>query len=127
MYEAVFSAREAALAAIRPGVKAAAVDHAARAELENLGFGREFKHPTGHGVGFAAIDHNALPRLHPRSEDVLEAGMVFNVEPAIYIDGLGGLRHCDMVAVTDTGVEIVTTFQTSLEELVLTPRSPERS
>jgi Xaa-Pro aminopeptidase len=120
MYEAVFAAREAALAAIRPGVRAAAVDRAARSELESYGFASEFKHPTGHGVGFAAIDHNALPRLHPRSEDRLEAGMVFNVEPAVYLDGIGGLRHCDMVLVTHTGIELLTPFQTSAEKLSLT-------
>ncbi len=103
MYEAVFAAREAALAAIRPGAYASAVDAAAREALEARDFGHGFKHATGHGVGFAAIDHNARPRIHPESEDVLEAGMVFNVEPAIYIDGFGGLRHCDMVAVTALG------------------------
>jgi Xaa-Pro aminopeptidase len=119
MYEAVFDAREAALSVIRPGVQAAAVDRAARNELQRRGFGREFKHSTGHGVGFAAIDHNAPPRLHPRSGDVLESGMVFNVEPAIYIGGTGGLRHCDMVAVTESGVEVLTPFQASLEELAL--------
>lgn len=119
MYEAVFAAREAALAVIRPGVRAAEVDRAARNELERHGFGREFKHPTGHGVGFAAIDHNARPRLHPRSDDLLEPGMVFNVEPAIYVTGLAGLRHCDMVTVTDTGAELLTPFQSSLEELAL--------
>jgi Xaa-Pro aminopeptidase len=122
MYQAVFAARTAALAAIRPGVRAAEVDRAARGELESHGFGREFKHPTGHGVGFAAIDHNALPRIHPRSQDLLESGMVFNVEPAIYFDGLEGMRHCDMVAVTDSGVELLTPFHSSLEDLTLRPR-----
>ena len=119
MYQAVFAAREAALASIRPGIAAAAVDRAARSELETRGFGREFKHPTGHGVGFAAIDHNAPPRLHPRSDDVLESGMVFNVEPAIYVEGMDGLRHCDMVVVTGTGAELLTPFQGSVAELVL--------
>ena len=124
MYQAVFAAREAALAAIRPGVPAERVDRAARQQLASHGFGREFKHPTGHGVGFAAIDHNALPRIHPRSEDRLESGMVFNVEPAIYVDGIEGLRHCDMVAVTDTGVELLTPFHSSLEQLTLPLQKP---
>jgi Xaa-Pro aminopeptidase len=68
-------------------------------------------------VGFAAIDHAARPRLHPVSEDVLEVGMVFNVEPAVYIDGWGGLRHCDMVAVTSEGAELLTPFQLGMDEL----------
>ena len=120
MYEAVFDARRAALEAIRPGVRAADVDAAARGVLEARGFGAEFRHGLGHGVGFAAIDHNAPPRLHPSSEDILEEGMVFNIEPAIYMDGYGGLRHCDMVVVRDEGAEVLTPFQTSVEELTVT-------
>ncbi len=118
MYEAVFEARRAALGAIRPGVHAREVDSAARDVLSARGFGREFKHPTGHGVGLAAINHNAHPVVGQKSGDVLETGMVFNVEPAIYIDGYGGLRHCDMVAVTETGAELLTPFQCRIEELV---------
>ena len=111
MYEAVFAARAAALAAIRPGAKAADIDRAAREVLEVRGFGPQFKHSAGHGVGFVAIDPNAQPRLHPKSEDVLELGMVFNVEPAIYFDGECGLRHCDVIAVTEDGAEVLTPFQ----------------
>jgi Xaa-Pro aminopeptidase len=118
MYDAVFSARQAALHAIHTGVKAAAVDTAARDVLEARGFGPQFKHSTGHGVGFSAIAADAQPRLHPKSEEALEIGMVFNVEPAIYIDGYGGLRHCDMVAVTETGVELLTPFQCGVGDLV---------
>ncbi len=117
MYTAISAAREAALAAIRPGARAADVDKAARDVIAAHGFGKEFKHATGHGVGFAAIDHNAMPRIHPKSNEVLEPGMVFNVEPGIYIDDFGGMRHCDMVAVTETGVELLTPFQAGIEEL----------
>jgi Xaa-Pro aminopeptidase len=120
LYEAVFAARAAALGAIRPGVRAAHVDGAARSVLRDHGFGDAFKHTTGHGVGFAAINHNARPRLHPKSGEVLEAGMVFNVEPAVYLDGFGGVRHCDVVAVTDHGVEVLTPFQPSPGQCVLT-------
>lgn len=119
MYEAVFAAREAALAAIRPGAKAADIDRAARDILDKRGFGPQFKHSTGHGVGFSAISANAKPRLHPKSEDTIEIGMVFNVEPAIYFDGYGGIRHCDMVTVTETGTKVLTPFQHDLNELVM--------
>lgn len=108
---AIFAARSAALQTIRPGVRASEVDRAARDVLASRGFGKEFKHPTGHGVGFRAINHNALPCIHPKSDQLLEAGMVFNVEPAIYIEGYGGLRHCDVVTVTGEGVEVLTAFQ----------------
>lgn len=118
MYGAVFAARAAAHASIRAGVRASEVDRAARSTLAEHGFGDEyFKHSTGHGVGLSAIDHMARPRLHPRSDDVLEQGMVFNVEPAIYVEGYGGIRHCDVVAVTQEGMELLTPFQGRMEDL----------
>ncbi len=119
MHNAVFEARKAALNAIRPGARGSEVDHAARQVMEAHGFGKDFKHPLGHGVGFAAISHDAKPRLHPASPDVLEPGMVFNVEPAAYLEGYGGVRHCDVVTVTEHGSEVLTPFQASLDELVL--------
>lgn len=110
MRKAIDEARSAALKAIYPGAKASAVDSAARDILTAHGFGKEFKHGVGHGVGFAAADPTALPRLHPKSPDVLEAGMTFNIEPAIYIEGKGGMRHCDVVACTQNGAEALTGF-----------------
>lgn len=119
IYEAVLAARNAALKAIRPGAIASEVDRAAREKLERRGFGSQFKHSTGHGVGFAAISANARPRIHPKSEEMLDTGMVFNVEPAVYIEGLGGIRHCDMVAVTDSGAEVLTPFQADIDDLII--------
>jgi Xaa-Pro aminopeptidase len=119
MYEAIFEARQSALHAIRPGVRASGVDQAARQTLARFGFERQFTHATGHGVGFAAIGHNARPRIHPRSEETLERGMVFNVEPAIYLEGDCGMRHCDVVAVSRDGFEVLTTFQSEVADLIL--------
>ena len=116
MVEAIFAARESALASVRPGARCADVDRAARDILRQRGFGGQFKHALGHGVGFAAIDHNARPRLHPVSPDTLEEGMVFNVEPAIYLDGEFGIRHCDMVACGKSGAEVLTDFQTRIDQ-----------
>lgn len=110
MFDAVRQARQAALEAICPGACASHVDAAARTVLDQRGFGANFPHAVGHGVGFAATDPNALPRMHPKSPDVLAPGMTFNIEPAIYFDGVGGIRHCDVVAVTDHGVEVLTDF-----------------
>ncbi len=118
MYEAVSEARAAALAAIKPGVAGRDADRAAREVMQAHGMRDQFKHPTGHGVGFAAIDHNARPRLHPKSEDVIQIGSVFNVEPAVYFEGQDGIRHCDMVAVTERGAEVLTSFQACLDDLV---------
>jgi Xaa-Pro aminopeptidase/Xaa-Pro dipeptidase len=110
MRAAIGEARSAALASIRPGVTGAQVDGAARSVMTAHGFGEAFKHSTGHGVGFAAANPNGRPRIHPLSPDVLEQGMTFNVEPAAYFDGYGGMRHCDVVAVTADGVEVLSNF-----------------
>jgi Xaa-Pro aminopeptidase len=111
---AVTEARKAALAAVRPGIAACEIDGAARMVMAGHGFGEAFKHSTGHGVGFAAADGNALPRIHPHSPDILEEGMTFNIEPAAYFDGYGGIRHCDMVAVTRDGVNVLTDFEAGI-------------
>ena len=108
MRAAIDEARGAALGAIRPGAKACDVDEAARSVMRSHGYGDAFKHATGHGVGFAAANPNGLPRIHPLSPDVLAAGMTFNVEPAAYFEGYGGMRHCDLVAVTPNGVDTLT-------------------
>lgn len=110
MRSAILEARKAALGAIRPSVPACDVDRTARDVMRAHGFGDAFRHSTGHGVGFAAANANALPRIHPHSPDVLEEGMTFNVEPAAYFDGYGGMRHCDVVAVTSESVSVFTEF-----------------
>jgi len=117
--DAVLEASQKAISVIRPGITAAAVDDASRGVLTARGYGKAFRHATGHGVGFAAINHNAPPRIHPLSQEVLESGMVFNVEPAVYIPGVGGMRQCNMVAVNEGGVELLTPFQNLKSELIL--------
>ncbi len=123
LYKAVLQARSAALSAIRPGVRASQVDRAARKEMQTAGLGKAFKHQTGHGVGFGPISHNNYPRIHPASDDVLEEGMTFNVEPSAYIEGFGGVRQCDVVAVTANGCEVMTPFLAKSEDLIV----PEKS
>jgi hypothetical protein len=93
------------------GNAAADVDRAARTVLTRVGFGQGFVHPLGHDVGFSAIDHHEPPRIHPASHEVLEEGMVFNVEQGGYIDGYVGVRDCNMVAVTADGCELLSPLQ----------------
>jgi Xaa-Pro dipeptidase len=121
MYEAIFAARSAALAEVRPGVRAAEVDGAARTVLEERGFGQYFTHGIGHNVGFSVISTDFPPRLHPASPDRLALGMTFNIEPAIYIEGYGGIRHCDVVTVREDGAEVLTPFLSSMEQLLIDP------
>jgi len=119
IYDAVFEAREAALAAICPGAAAADVDRAARDVLTQHGFGEYFTHGVGHNMGFSAISPDFPPRLHPASPDHLDVGMTFNIEPSVYIKGYGGVRHCDVVTVHEHGPEVLTPFQSSLEEMIV--------
>ena len=78
--------------------------------ITNFGLAEYLRHGTGHGVGFSPMSAYSIPQLHMKSSDVLREGMVFNVEPAVYVDGYGGIRHCDMVAVTATGYELAHRF-----------------
>ena len=110
MRSAIMEARHSALKSIKPGVEAKDVDLAARSVLDRKNFGKEFKHSTGHGVGFSAANSDGVPRIHPKSRDTLTMGMSFNIEPAIYIDDYGGMRHCDMVGITEQGAEVFSDF-----------------
>jgi Xaa-Pro aminopeptidase len=79
------------------------VEGAAGSTLDWRGFGPAFKHAVRHGVWFAAANANALPRLHPRSSDILAATMTFHIESAIYLWGIFCMRHCDVLPVPTTG------------------------
>ena len=110
MREAIMQARAAGMQVIRPGVAGYDVDRAVREVMKAHGLEDAFKHASGHGVGFAAANANAVPRIHPLSQDVLEAGMTFNLEPSAYFEGYGGMRHCDLVAVTSDGAKVLSHF-----------------
>jgi Xaa-Pro aminopeptidase len=104
IYRVVLRAQRSALAAIRPGAKASDVDAAARRVIEREGYGKFFGHGTGHGVG---MEVHEKPTISPRSGDILQPGMVFTVEPGIYLENFGGVRIEDMVLVTEKGREIL--------------------
>jgi Xaa-Pro aminopeptidase len=104
IYRIVLEAQSAALSAVRPGVKASDIDAAARRIIEREGYGTFFGHGTGHGVG---LEVHEKPTISPRSGDILEPGMIFTVEPGIYIENFGGVRIEDMVLVTGNGKEIL--------------------
>ncbi len=104
VYHAVLEAEEAAVAAVRPGVRAADLDALARGILERHGLGEAFAHSLGHGVG---LNIHEGPSLRGGSEDMLEAGMVVTVEPGAYLPGVGGVRIEDLVLVTEGGCEVL--------------------
>jgi Xaa-Pro aminopeptidase len=102
VHEAVREAQAAAVEAVEPGVTAGAVDRAAREVIEAKGYGDAFVHRTGHGVG---LDVHEEPYIVAGNDRELEPGMVFSVEPGIYLDGRFGCRIEDLVAVTPDGCE----------------------
>ena len=91
--EANLRGREASLA----GARAQDVDHAARKAIEEAGYGQYFFHRTGHGLG---LEVHEPPWITSESDTILEPGMVFSVEPGIYLQGQFGIRIEDIVAVT---------------------------
>jgi Xaa-Pro aminopeptidase len=107
IYRLVFKAQAAAIAAIRPGASCHDVDQAARAIIDDAGYGKNFGHGLGHGIGLAI--HEA-PRMARGIQQPLEAGMVVTVEPGIYLPGWGGVRIEDDVLVTRRGHEVLTTL-----------------
>jgi Xaa-Pro aminopeptidase len=100
----VREAQEATIAAVRPGVSVVAADAAARKVITSAGYGEYFGHGTGHGLG---LEVHELPRISPRGEGVLVPGMVFTVEPGIYLPGEFGIRLEEVVSVTATGCEVL--------------------
>lgn len=104
----------AALAAVKPGVRASEVDRAARSVIADAGYGGHFPHRTGHGLG---VDIHEPPYITASSGTELEEGMVFSIEPGIYLPGRFGMRLEDIVIVRGDGPEI-------LSEL---PRDPTRA
>src|SRR4029079_7210473 len=113
VYEIVLTAQQRAIDAIRPGMKANDVGAVARNHISDKGFGAEFGHGLGHGVG---LQIHEAPQFRPESTVLLQPGMVVTVEPGVYLQGWGGVRIEDMVLVTETGAELLTSIPKSLSD-----------
>ena len=105
IYRTVRHAQVAALKEVRPLVDSTHLDGIARGVISEAGFGEYFGHGLGHGVGLAIHER---PKVGPRDPVKLKKGMVFTVEPGIYIPGKGGVRLEEMVLVEDKGPRILT-------------------
>lgn len=105
IYGIVKEAHDRAVAAVRPGVSFRELDAIARGFIEEQGYGAFFGHGLGHGVG---LDVHEKPVVSPRGEGVAEEGMVFTIEPGIYIPEWGGVRIEDTVVVTGDGYRLLT-------------------
>ncbi|GAA5346207.1 Xaa-Pro aminopeptidase [Planifilum fimeticola] len=111
IYETVLRAQQAALGRCSPGTPISEVDQAARKVITAAGYGDRFPHRVGHGLG---LEVHEFPSMSASNDQTLREGMVFTVEPGIYIPGKGGVRIEDDVAITREGCDILTKFPKEL-------------
>lgn len=104
-YEIVLQAQQLAIKAVRAGARISQIDKIARQYIAKKGLRALFAHALGHGVGREVHEY---PSISPRNQDILKEGMVFTIEPGVYVPGLGGIRVEDMVLVTKNGHEVLT-------------------
>jgi Xaa-Pro aminopeptidase len=116
LYGVVLKAQLAGIEAIRPGATCEEVDRAARSVIEKAGYGKEFGHGLGHGVG---LEIHEAPRLAQGQTRELKPGMIITVEPGIYFPEWGGIRIEDDVLVTRNGHEVLTSVTTDLDECLV--------
>lgn len=113
IYNIVYKAQTTALEAVKAGVKAFDIDKIARDIITEAGYGKEFGHSTGHGVGLYIHEE---PYVSTRGEAILSENMVITVEPGIYLEGKFGVRIEDMVLVKENGYR---NFATLPKELII--------
>ena len=115
-FEHMVALQDTALATMRPSVTCADVDSAVRAYYEAHNLWVYWKHHTGHSIG---LRYHEGPFLDIGDHTVIQPGMVFTVEPGLYVPNLGGFRHSDTVLVTEDDIEILTYYPRDLESLTL--------
>lgn len=112
--EIVKQANHAGVISGKPGVTAGSVDDATRAVITASGYGEYFFHRTGHGLG---MEGHEAPYIFSENSLILEPGMVFTVEPGIYLTGKGGVRIEDDVVITESGAESLTDLPRELKTI----------
>jgi Xaa-Pro aminopeptidase len=105
VYDIVLAAQETAEATARAGMSGTDVDGLARAIITQAGYGNDFGHSLGHGIGIAVHE---MPGVGPNSPGLIEDGMVFSVEPGIYLTGWGGVRIEDLVVMENGSPRVLT-------------------
>ena len=116
VYETVLAAQLAAESMIRPGVRLSDVDKAAREVIEQAGYGPYFTHRLGHFIG---LEVHEAGDVSQKSDLIAEPGMIFSIEPGIYLPGKMGVRIEDLVLVTQEGVELLNHYPKELTVLSL--------
>ena len=115
-FDAMLALQTRAIEVMAPGVTAGEVELATVRLAHELGVADNLRHHVGHSIG---LEGHEAPFLDRGDEAVLEAGMVFTVEPGVYVQDLGGFRHSDTVVITDTGCRVMTDYPRELKELVI--------
>ena len=111
VYETVRRANEAAIAVVKPGVAFKEIDLAARKVIEDAGYGEYFTHRTGHSIG---MKEHEQPPVSSECEVIAKPGMIFSIEPGIYLPGKFGVRVEDLVLVTEDGCEVLNKYPKDL-------------
>ncbi len=111
VYEIVKKAQQAAIDAIKPGVRFCDIDKAARDIITAAGYGKNFTHRLGHSIGMEVHEFGDVSETNTNT---VQPGMTFSIEPGIYLDGDVGIRIEDLVMVTDDGVEVLNSFTKEL-------------
>jgi Xaa-Pro dipeptidase len=116
MFDHMVALQDTAFAAIQPGEPCAVVDRLVRAYYDEHDLRPYWKHHVGHSIG---IRYHEAPFLDIGDETIIQPGMVFTVEPGLYVPDLGGFRHSDTVLVTGDGIEILTYYPRDLDSLTI--------
>jgi Xaa-Pro dipeptidase len=116
MFDHMLALQETAFDAIQPGVPCSEVDQAVRAYYQRHDLSPYWKHHVGHAIG---LRYHESPFLDLGDATLIQPGMVFTVEPGLYVPELGGFRHSDTVAVTPDGIELLTYYPRDLASLTL--------
>ena len=114
IYNIVLKAQEAAVRSSKPGITCGEIDLTARNIIEEAGYGEYFTHRLGHGLG---INIHEYPSINSTNKLVLQEGMVYTIEPGIYIPGKVGIRIEDDVVITKNGAETLTKYPKELQLL----------
>ena len=104
VYDTVLGAQLTAIATIQAGMTGTEADGLARKVIEEAGYGENFGHSLGHGIGLAVHEH---PSVGPTGQNALKEGMVFSIEPGIYLSGWGGVRIEDLVVLEKAGTRVL--------------------
>ena len=115
-FDHMLAVQDLAMAAIEPGRHCADVDRAVRQYCQDQDLQPYWKHHSGHAIG---IRYHEGPFLDIGDQTTIRPGMVFTVEPGLYVPELGGFRHSDTVAVTEEGIEVMTYYPRDLPSLTL--------